>query len=300
MLDRVVSLKRFCLWRRTRRRGQSSAGFSMRRRWLAAALLPLVAAGCVTSPTGRQQFLLVSPEAAIAQSTVAYLETVRQLDAEDKLLDDPELAARVAVVSGRVVAEAVARYPHTANWKWSVALIDDPETINAWCMAGGRMAVYSGLIERLELSDAELAHILGHEVSHAIANHTAERMSIALATQVALLAVAASDADAQTLRGAALAAQLAVTLPNSRAGEIEADFMGMELASRAGYDPAAAASVWEKMEAEGGPRAPQFLSTHPSPANRRDTLAALAEEMRQFQPVRLREPYPVDILTAEQ
>ena len=267
-------------------------------RWLTAALLALVAAACVTSPTGRRQLLLVSPDAAIAESAVAYLETVRQLDADNKLLNDPALAARVAAIAGRVVAEAVARYPHTANWQWSVALIDDPETANAWCMAGGRMAVYSGLVERLGLSDDELAHIVGHEVSHAIANHTAERMSIVLATQVGLLAAAENDEDTEVLLGAALAAQLAITLPNSRASEAEADFMGMELASRAGYDPAAAASMWDKLEADGGPRIPQFLNTHPNPANRRQTLAALVEEMRLLRPTDRREPYPVEILTA--
>ena len=196
-----------------------------------------------------------------------------------------------------MVGEAVARYPHTADWQWSVALIDDAETINAWCMAGGRMAVYSGLVEKLGLSDDELAHILGHEVSHAIANHTAERMSVALITEIGLQAAAANENDGDVLLGAALAAQLAVALPNSRAGEAEADRMGMELASRAGYDPVAAASVWEKMEAEGGPRMPQFLSTHPSPANRRDTLTALAGEMSQFLPAAPRDPWPVDILT---
>ena len=267
-------------------------------RWLSAALLALVAATCVTSPTGRRQLLLVSPEAAIAESAVAYLETVRQLDAEDKLLNDPAFAARVASIAGRVVAEAVARYPHTANWQWSVALIDDPETANAWCMAGGRMALYNGLVEQLGLSDDELAHILGHEVSHAIANHTAERMSIVLATQVGLLAVAESNEDEGALLGAALAAQLAIALPNSRASEAEADLMGMELAARAGYDPAAAASMWNKLEADGGPRIPEFLNTHPSPANRRETLAALVDEMRRLRAAVPREPYPVEILTA--
>ena len=280
------------------RRAPAASSLFRSTRWLTAALLTLVAAACVTSPTGRRQFLLVSPEAAIAESAVAYLETVRQLDADNKLLNDPALEARVAAIAGRVVAEAVVRYPHTADWGWSVALIDDPETANAWCMAGGRMAVYNGLVERLGLSDDELAHMVGHEVSHAIANHTAERMSIVLATQVGLSAVAEENEDEATLLGAALAAQLAIMLPNSRASEAEADFMGMELASRAGYDPAAAASMWNKLEASGGPRIPQFLNTHPSPANRRETLSALVDEMRLLQPAAPREPYPVEILTA--
>lgn len=267
-------------------------------RWLLAALVVLVVAACVTSPTGRRQLLLVSPETAIAESAVAYLDTVRQLQTENKLLNDPAFAERVSVIAGRVVAEAVARYPATAGWQWSVALIDEPETANAWCMAGGRMAVYSGLVETLGLTDDELAHILGHEASHAIANHTAERMSIVLVTQAGVAVATENEEDSDVLLGAALAAQLAIALPNSRASEAEADLMGMELASRAGYDPAAAVSMWGKMGVNGGPRAPQFLSTHPSPANRRETLAALVDEMRLLQSAAPLEPHPVEILTA--
>ena len=245
---------------------RAAGPFCTLRRWPTITLLALVAAACVTSPTGRRQFMIVSPEAAIA---------------------------------GRVVGEAVARYPHTANWQWSVALIDEPETPNAWCMAGGRMAVYSGLMERLDLSDDELAHILGHEVSHAIANHPAERMSIVLVTQAGLLAAAANDEDTEVLLGAALAAQLAITLPNSRASEAEADLMGMELASRAGYEPAAAVSMWSKLEESSEARVPEFLNTHPSPANRRDTLSGLVERMSQLTPDMPRDPHPVEIIAAD-
>lgn len=267
------------------------------RSWLLVALLAFVTA-CVTSPTGRRQLMIVSPEVAIAESANAYVQTVRELDNDDKLLDDPELARRVEEITGRVVASAVQRYPHTADWQWSVALIDDPETVNAWCMAGGRMAVYSGLIERLALTDDEFAHIMGHEASHAIANHTAERMSLALLTQLGI-AVAARDGDENNpaaLSAAALAAQVAITLPNSRTAESEADRMGMELAVRAGYDPAGAVSVWSKMEALGESRPPQFLSSHPSPDDRRAQLAALVEQMGSLAPSSPPQPYPIDIV----
>ena len=268
-------------------------------RWPTIALLALVAAACATSPTGRRQFMIVSPEAAIAESAVAYVDTVRSLAAEDKLLDDPVAADRIAAIAGRVVGQAVARYPHTANWQWSVALIDEPETPNAWCMAGGRMAVYNGLMERLDLSDDELAHILGHEVSHAIANHPAERMSIVLVTQAGLLAAAANDEDTEVLLGAALAAQLAIALPNSRVSEAEADLMGMELASRAGYEPAAAVSMWSKLGESSEVRIPEFLNTHPSPANRRDTLAGLVAQMSLLTPDTPPDPHPVEIIAAD-
>lgn len=268
----------------------------MKRRWLAVLFVLATIVGCVTSPTGRTQFLLISPEAAIAQSRTAYVQTVGQLRRDGKLLDDPLLGDRLAIITGRLVAVTVARYPHTANWNWSVAMIDEPETVNAWCMAGGRMAVYNGLVDKLELTDDELAQIMGHEISHAVANHTAERMSMAIAQGLGVLAVRAATDDEGARRGAQLAAVLAIELPNSRVGESEADRMGIEIAARAGYDPAAAVTLWRKMEREGGARPPQFLSTHPNPANRRETLAALGRQMQALRPAVPPEPRPVQIL----
>ena len=268
------------------------------RRGLLVALLALMVSACATSPTGRRQLLLVPPVVAIETSAAAYVDTVAQLREEQQLLNDPRLAARVRVTAGRVVAAAVMQYPHTADWDWSVALIDDPDTVNAWCMAGGRMALYSGIVYKLGLTDDELANVFGHEVSHAIANHTAERMSIALVTEVGLLAVAANNDEPETRLALEAAALLAVTLPNSRAGETEADRMGIELAARAGYDPAAGASLWLKMEEEGGSNPLAFLSTHPSPGNRRVALLDLEKEVRPLMPAEPPEPYPIEVLTA--
>ncbi len=252
-------------------------------------LLLLLAAGlitaCATSPTGRRQLMLISPDAAIVQSKQAYLSTVSDLDKQNKLVDDPKLADRVATITGRLVTEAIAKYPNTANWEWSVAIIDDPETVNAWCMAGGRMAVYTGLFDKLKLTDAEFAQIMGHEISHALANHTAERMSRAMATSIGILAVGvASDRPAATMAGGALAAKVALELPNSRTAELEADEIGMELAVRAGYDPDAAVTLWQKMGSLGGSAPPEFLSTHPAPGNREAQLAAMIPEMRKLNP----------------
>ena len=268
------------------------------RRGLSVALLALLVSACATSPTGRRQLLLVPPVVAIEASAAAYVDTVAQLRDERQLLNDPRLAARVRVTAGRVVAAAVAQYPHTADWDWSVALIDDPDTVNAWCMAGGRMGLHSGIVYKLGLTDDELANVFGHEVSHAIANHTAERMSTALITEVGLLAVAANNDDPETRLAVEAAAMLAVTLPNSRAGETEADRMGIELAARAGYDPAAGASLWLKMEEEGGSNPLQFLSTHPSPDNRREALLNLEQQVRPLMPAAPPEPYPIEVLTA--
>jgi predicted Zn-dependent protease len=248
---------------------------------LAAALIT----GCATSPTGRSQFMLISPDAAIVESRKAYLSTVNELAAERKLLNDARLADRVAEITGRLVTEAIRVRPDSANWEWSVALIDDPETVNAWCMAGGRMAAYSGLFEQLELTDDEFAQIMGHEIAHALANHTAERMSRALAMNIGVIGAAvASDRPVIAAGGAAVAAKLALELPNSRTAESEADRIGIELASRAGYEPDAAVSLWQKMGSLSESRPPQFLSTHPAPENREKKLAGLAPEMRALQP----------------
>lgn len=240
---------------------------------------------CTTSPTGRSQFMLISPESAIVQSKQAYLSTVGDLNKENKLVDDPQTADRVATITGRLVTEAVALYPKSKDWEWSVAIIDDDETVNAWCMAGGRMAAYTGLFEQLKLTDDEFAQIMGHEISHALANHTAERMSRAMAINVGVIAAGiASDNHVATLAGASLAAKLALELPNSRVAESEADRIGIELATRAGYDPAAAVTLWQKMGGLSESRPAEFLSTHPAPENRQEALSALVPEMRALNP----------------
>lgn len=255
-------------------------------------------AGCATSPTGRSQLMLISPEAAIVESKKAYLSTVADLEKQDKLIDDPKMADRVATITGRLVSVAIDKFPNTANWEWSVAIIDDPETVNAWCMAGGRMAVYTGLFDKLKLTDDEFAQIMGHEISHALANHTAERMSRAMATSVAVVAVGvASENKVAAMGGAALAAKLALELPNSRTAESEADELGLRIATLAGFDPDAAVTLWQKMGAQGGGgRPPEFLSTHPAPTNRETALAGMIPQMRQLNPQGKKAPvHPVKI-----
>jgi len=257
-----------------------------------------VLSACTTSPTGRSQFMLISPEAAIVESKKAYLSTVSQLDKEDKLIDDPKIADRVATITGRLVSVAVDKFPQTANWEWSVAIIDDPEMVNAWCMAGGRMAVYTGLFDKLKLTDDEFAQIMGHEISHALANHTAERMSRAMATTLGVVAVGAiSDRPVAAMGGAAMAAKVALELPNSRTAESEADAIGLELATRAGYDPDAAVTLWQKMGSLGGSKPPEFLSTHPAPTNRESALAAAIPEARKLNPTGKKAPvHPIAIV----
>ena len=261
---------------------------------LALSLLP----ACATSPTGRSQLMLISPESAIVESKKAYLSTVDDLEKKNKLVDDPKMVDRVATITGRLVTVAKQKYPQSANWEWSVAIIDDPKTVNAWCMAGGRMAVYTGLFQKLNLTDDEFAQIMGHEISHALANHTAERMSRAMATSLGVIAVGvAADNSGAAMMGAAAAAKVALELPNSRTAELEADNLGMRLATLAGYEPDAAVTLWQKMAKAGGSAPPEFLSTHPAPGNREAQLASMIPEMRGLNPDgRMAAVSPVEIV----
>ncbi len=253
---------------------------------LRVALLCMLLAflsACATSPTGRRQLMLVSEDQAIKASKQQYLATMSELSKEGKLVKDPKLVKRVDTITGRLIAQAIQMRPATEKWEWSVEVIDDPEMVNAWCMAGGRMAIYTGLINKIDPTDDELAQVMGHEISHALANHTAERMSVAMATSVGVLAAGViSDKPGIAMAGAAGAAAVAITLPNSRTSETEADRIGIELAAKAGYDPRAAATLWEKMGKVGGKGPPQFISTHPAPQNRQATLQALETEMMPY------------------
>ena len=269
----------------------------MRTKQWAILVVWVLLSSCAVSPTGRTQFIIISPDAAIIESEAAYLDTVRQLDDEDKLVGDPLTVARVARITGRLVSIAVADFPASADWKWSVAIVYDAETVNAWCMAGGRMAVYTGLFDQLELTDDEFAQIMGHEISHALANHTAERMSRAMATAAGVAVIgAASDSSGAAMAGAAVLANVALTLPNSREAENEADVMGMVVATKAGYDPEAAVTLWQKMGDMSDERPAEFLSTHPAPENRQAALNAMIPPMLEINPDRTKAPiHPVTI-----
>ena len=255
----------------------------LRRFALFLAMAAMVTA-CATSPTGRTQLMLVSEQQAIAASRQAYVQEIGKAKQSGKLVSDPKLLRRVEVITERLVAQAVKMRPDSARWEWSVQVIDEPKTVNAWCMAGGRMAIYTGLILKVDPTDDELAQVMGHEIAHALANHTAERMSVAMASQAGVLAAGIfSDNPGQAMAMAAVAAKLAVDLPNSRTAETEADRIGIELAARAGYDPRAAITLWQKMAKVGGGGAPPaFLSTHPSDAQRQQRLAALVQQMMPF------------------
>jgi len=246
-------------------------------------ILAVLIVACATSPTGRHQLMLVSEESAIAASKQAYVEMIKPYAKEGRIDNDPALKDRVHRITGRLIAQAIKMRPETKNWDWSIKIIDDPETVNAWAMAGGKMALYSGLVEKLNPTDDELAQVLGHEIAHALAKHSAEKMSVSMASSVGVMAVGvAADSKGLALTGAALAAALAVQKPNSRAAESEADHIGIELSAKAGYDPRAAVTLWQKMAKVGGKGPPEFLSTHPAPENREKKLAALVPQMMPY------------------
>jgi len=249
---------------------------------IAAAAL----AACSTNPiTGRSQLVgLVTEPQALQGSASAYQQMMADLDKKKKLdkggEQDSPRTQQIQRITDRLIAQAIKFRPNSASWRWEVQVINDPKTVNAFCMAGGKMAIYTGMWEQLKPTDDELAAVMGHEISHALLDHTRERMSVAQASNVGVQVLAAAtgvgNLGGQLMQNAAV---VAIGLPNSRESEAEADAVGVQLAARAGYDPHAAVTLWEKMGKLGGGRQPEFLSTHPSPENRAAKLKEMAAKL---------------------
>jgi len=256
---------------------------------LAAAAL----AGCSTNPiTGRSQLMMVSEETAERESASAYAQMVGQLGKKKQIERGTERVRKVEEITDRLIAQAIRLKPAAARWTWQVEVIDDPKTVNAFCMAGGKMAIYSGMWDKLKASDDEIAMVMGHEISHALAEHTRERMSVAystgIGTQVLAIAVGAGQLGSDLMQRAAV---YAIQLPNSRESESEADQIGIEIAARAGYDPKAAVTLWDKMGALGG-APPEFMSTHPSPQHRAERLRELGAKLQPAYEAARKNPQP--------
>src|SRR5687767_6212122 len=183
-----------------------------------ALALLFLACACSTSPlTGRSQYLIVSDRMAVSQSAAAYSQMMGQLDKKKQIETGTPRAEKVREMTDRLIAQAVRFRPDSASWAWEVQVIDDPKVVNAFCMAGGKMAIYTGMWEKLKATDDEIAQVMGHEIGHALANHTQERMSIAygssVGTQIVAIALGARDQTALLMQNAAM---LAIALPNSR------------------------------------------------------------------------------------
>ncbi|TAH48845.1 MAG: M48 family peptidase [Betaproteobacteria bacterium] len=220
----------------------------------------------------RAQMMMVSAQEVEQASRQQYQQMVAEAHGKNALDRDAAQVRRVRDIVARLTAQVGAFRPDAMRWPWEVHVFSSNE-LNAWCMAGGKMAIYTGLIGRLNLSDDEIAAVMGHEIAHALREHAREKVSKSMATGIgvsvagALLGVGSVGQD---LMGAV--AKVSFELPNSREYEMEADRMGVELAARAGYDPRAAVTLWNKMASasNGGP--PQWLSTHPSHATRQREL----------------------------
>jgi predicted Zn-dependent protease len=242
----------------------------------------LLISGCQTVQTTapgavgvqRKQQMLVSEEDIEQGAAQAYAQEVQKAREAGKLNTNPALTARVRKIAQRLIPATAAFRPDAPGWKWEINTLTTND-MNAYAMPGGKIMVYSGLVDRLKLTDAELAAVIGHEISHALREHTRERVSRAYAQQLALTGVAVIAGVGQgALALANTVASVTFQLPHSREQESEADIMGLELMARAGYDPNAAVSVWQKMMAAEKSGSPEFLSTHPSPGNRIAELQA--------------------------
>lgn len=260
------------------------------RRRIVTTLVALSAglgAGCQSIQTtqagavgvSREQTMLVSSQEIEAASAKQYQQVIAEAAAKRALNRDPGQVRRVRAIAARLTPQTGVFRADALRWNWEVNVIESNE-LNAWCMAGGKIAFYSGLIERLNLSDDEIAAVMGHEIAHALREHARERVSRSMATGLgvsiagALLGVGQVGND---LMGQV--AKVTFELPNSRLHETEADRIGVELAARAGYDPRAAVGLWQKIEQVGGGQPPQWLSTHPSHDTRQQDLARYAAKV---------------------
>lgn len=249
---------------------------------LLAAILSgaVLLSGCQSTTAGgatdssRSQLLLISSADVNAGAATAYKKELTKARASKALNTNANYTKRVKNVSKRLIAQVGVFRPDALKWNWEVNVLNSNE-VNAYCMPGGKIAVYTGIISKLNLTDDELAAVIGHEISHALREHSREQISQQIATDQAISIVgslAGLGSTSQSLAGTA--SQLVLTLPFSRTMESEADVMGMELMARAGYNPEAAVNVWKKMAKLGGGSTPELLSTHPSDSSRIANLEA--------------------------
>jgi predicted Zn-dependent protease len=249
---------------------------------LAVVALPACKTVQTTQPgtvgVTRQQSMMVSSQQIDQASAQSYSQMVGEARGKAALNRDAPMSARVQGIANRLIAQTPAFRPDAARWNWEVNVFQSNE-VNAFCMAGGKIGIYSGLITRLNTTDDELAAVIGHEIAHALREHVREAVSRQAGTQLALdvLGVATGSQAISQLGG--VVTQVTFGLPRSREAEQEADQIGVELAARAGYDPRAAISLWQKMGQVGGSKPPSFLSTHPSAESRQRDLGEVSNKV---------------------
>ncbi len=227
----------------------------------------------------RKQMMAVSSEQINQASQQAYVKVIAEERAKGTLNRNAAQVNRVRAVSNRLIAQTPVFRPDARNWQWEINVITSPD-VNAWCMPGGKIAVYTGLLEKLQLTDDELAAVIGHEMAHALREHSRERASeqAVAGTGISILAAAIGLGDLGQ-KGMEFAYMGLLGLPNSRRHETESDRIGVEIAARAGYNPQAAVTLWQKMGKESGSEPIKFLSTHPSQEDRLSDLTIYAQRV---------------------
>ena len=223
---------------------------------------------------------LVSGEDLQAGATLAYQQIMEQEKSKGTLNSDAAMSRRVRGIAQKLLPAVGAFRSDALKWDWQVNVIESDQ-LNAWAMPGGKIAFYSGIIEQLELTDGEIAAIMGHEIAHALREHSRERASEQATTGLAIgLGGALLGLGAGATNMASLAYNTTFGIRHSRSHETEADRIGVELAARSGFDPRDAISVWQKMaKATGGNSGPEWLSTHPSNETRIADLTVYSDKV---------------------
>lgn len=247
--------------------------------------LVLALSSCVNKSTNagtvgieRKQMFLVSAESMNAGAAAYYTQTLREASANKALNTNPIQTKKARDISKKLIRQVGVFREDALKWNWEVNVIDE-KTVNAWCMPGGKIAVYSGIIQSLNATDGELAAIIGHEMAHALREHSRERASSEQVKNIGILAIGIVGGG-ELANLANLAAQYSIMLPFSRQHETEADTIGAELMARAGYNPDAAVSVWKKMSKLSKSSPFQFASTHPSHEERIKNLQEVAKKVK--------------------
>jgi len=238
------------------------------------------------SDVTRKQFVILPEFMALSMANEGYQQAKQKALENKQLNQDVYLLNEVRKISYRLIDEVRYFRPDASDWKWEVNLQTSDE-INAYCMPGGKIMVFTGLIDKAAKTNDEIAAVVGHEIAHALREHGRERMSTALVQQLGILGFAIYISDSShnrelknlAVQGVALGTTLFFALPNSREQEREADKIGLELAARAGYNPLAAVSLWRKMDELSDMQPPEFLSTHPSNQSRIDDLQIQAKKI---------------------
>ena len=224
----------------------------------------------------RQQLMMASQSEVERLSAISFNEQNKKAQEKKILITSGPQYDRLINIANRLIPQTTHFRDDTQKWNWQLSLINSP-VLNATCAPGGKITFYTGIIDQLKLNDDEIAAIMGHEIAHALREHGRERLSQAMAqSAITNIALAAAGGYGAQINAANQVAQYVLVLPNSRQHESEADAIGVELAARAGYNPRAAITVWQKMmKATQGKNPPEFLSTHPSGETRIEQLSAL-------------------------